>query len=139
MKRIFTLLLTVMVIGSCALAAGGPVRKSQLPKPAQNFISDYWPRVDMLDAYREAGNYEVTLDGGTTLLFDRKGNWIEIENAYGFPTHFLPDGIGEFIHRQYPDSYIARVKRNERGFTVTLNSGLELCYDTQGNIIRVND
>lgn len=110
----------------------------KLPKQAQLFIRDYWPNVDIIEVERDNGMFKVTMDDGTILRFDRKGDWRAITNPFGFPTHYLPDGIGEFIHAQYPSSYIARVLHNN-GYTVYLNSGLELRYDEGGHIQKVID
>lgn len=139
MKRIATILLTLLFVGTCAVAADNPINKKQLPKQAQLFIRDYWPNVEIDEAERDNGMFKVTMDDGTILRFDRKGDWRAITNPFGFPTHYLPDGISEFIHAQYPSSYIARVIHNGDGYTVFLNTGLELRYDAEGNIQRVVD
>lgn len=138
MKRFSLFLLFILLVGTCSMAATAN-RKTYLPKRAQTFIRDYWPRTDMIESYRDKGAYVVNMDGGTTLRFDRNGKWFLIENPYGFPTHFLPDSINEFIHKQYPSSYIARVTRHDKGYTVVLNTGLELRYTKQGYIMRVDD
>ncbi|MBQ7710639.1 MAG: PepSY-like domain-containing protein [Bacteroidales bacterium] len=139
MKRLSTLLLTLLFVGTCAIAANGPINKKHLPKQAQTFIRDYWPNVEIIDAERDNGLYKVEMEDGTVLRFDNRGEWRSITNQYGFPTHYLPDGISEFIHSQYPSSYIARVIHNANGYIVILNSGLELQYDNGGHIQRVAD
>ena len=139
MKRITTLLLALIFVGACAVAANGPVNKKRLPKQAQTFLRDYWPNVDIVEAERNGNVYEVSMDDGSTIRFDRKGGWLSVSNRYGFPIHYLPDGIMEFIRAKYPSSHIAYVRHTERGYTVVLNTGLELQYDNGGHIQRVAD
>ncbi|KWW31215.1 MAG: hypothetical protein AUK63_488 [bacterium P3] len=139
MKRISLLLCAIAFCAAAAMAAGRPVGVKQMPKTAQTFINDYWPRVAVLHVEREDGRYNAMLEDGTAITFNRKGQWLSIDNEYGFPNHFLPEGIGDFIRRQYPDSYIAHVSRHAEGHTVVLNTGLELHYDRYGHIQRVDD
>ena len=154
MKRLFLLFFCISLLLPTTLRAGSVqdelcnfhfstinhrLSKRHLPKQAQQFIRDYWFNVEIVDIERDNGLYKVTMDDGTVLRFDNTGEWRSIANQFGFPTHYLPDGIGDFIHAQYPSSYIARVTRNTNGYTVILNTGLELRYDTDGHIEQVMD
>lgn len=139
MKRLITILLTLSFIGTYAVASNGPVNKKHLPKQAQQFIRDYWPKVNIDEAERDNGLYKVALEDGTTIRFDNRGKWRSVANPHGFPTHYLPTGIGDFIHAKYPSSYIEQVTYSANRYTVILNSGLELRYDSDGNIQKVLD
>lgn len=139
MKRLILTAIMMMIAAGSTVAADRPISNRQLPKRAQTFIQDYWPNVATVSTEKTGATYEVVMDEGSTLIFNAKGYWISIENAFGFPNHFLPERIGLFIHSRYPDSYIAAVSRHQEGYTVVLNTGLTLHYDRDGNIERVDD
>ncbi len=121
-----------------------PVEYSKVPIAGQDFVKTHFP--DLTVAYVEEErdvrglNYEVHLSDGTTIDFDKNGEWLEIDCGRNcVPEAIILAAIVQDVKTRYPQSCIVQIDRDRYGFDVELNNGLDLKYDKKGKFIRIDD
>ncbi len=123
---------------------------ANLPQNILDFISNKYPGVTIEGAELENnGNYEVELENDVELIFDGDGNFLgqaqdENEDDQGedeedIDPSELPQIILDYIAENYPDNTIIEAEMEEEGYEVTLNNGVELKFDEQGNFLSEED
>lgn len=113
------------------------------------FILSYFPGTAVVRAEREwNGNVEVELSNGVGLIFGANGIFLgiaedEVENEdindEDIPISQLPQAVRDYISQNYPNNSIIEAEREDDGFEVTLNNGVELRFDEEGNFISAED
>ncbi len=123
---------------------------SELPQNILDFINNNFPGVGIEEAELENnGNYEIELENDVELIFDGDGNFLgqaqdENEDDQGedeedIAPSELPQVILDYIAENYPDNTIIEAELDDEGYEVTLNNGVELEFDLEGNLISVED
>lgn len=123
---------------------------ANLPQNILDFISTYYPGVEIEEAERENnGNFEVELENDVELIFDGDGNFLGIaqdeneddqgEDEEDINPSQLPQSILDYIAANYPENTIIEAERDSEGYEVTLNNGVELEFDLDGNLLSVED
>lgn len=126
------------------------IQPSDLPQNILDFITANYPDSSIEEAELENnGNYEVKLENGVELIFDGDGNFLgrardENEDDQGedhedINPSDLPQLILDYITENYPDNSIIEAEMDEEGYEITLNNGVELKFDQQGNFISSED
>ncbi|WP_252112680.1 PepSY-like domain-containing protein [Gramella jeungdoensis] len=126
------------------------IAPSELPQNILDFISDNYPGVDIEEAELENnGNYEVELENDVELIFDGDGNFLgqaqdendddQGEDEEDIDPAELPQTILDYIAENYPDNTIIEAEREDEGYEVTLNNGVELKFDQEGNFLSQED
>ena len=108
MKKLLFILLSMMSV-SAALRAGNEIRTTdpqKLPATAREFIATHFPdtRIALIKIDREGGradSYDVLLENGSDLEFDRRGQWTEIDAERTPEHHSAP-------HRRLPETELSR-------------------------------
>ena len=125
------------------------VSVSELPQNILDFIEQYFPGVEIEEAEKENnGNYEIELENDVELIFDSNGNFLgqgEDENEdenddEEIDPADLPQNILDYINENYPDNSIIEAEfEDDEKFEVTLNNGVELEFDADGNFLGAED
>ncbi|SKB52976.1 Putative beta-lactamase-inhibitor-like, PepSY-like [Salegentibacter holothuriorum] len=121
-----------------------------LPQNILDFISDNFPGLGIDEAELENnGNYEIELENDIELIFDGDGNFLgqakdeneaeEGEAEEDINPAELPQVIQDYIAENYPDNTIIEAEVDEDEYEVTLNNGIELEFDLEGNLLSVED
>ena len=137
MKKAFVLL-TALVISLAALAEERQVSYTKLPEKAKEFISNNFStlKVTYVKYDRELSDrdYEVHFANGTTIEFNHKGEWKQIDCGRGceVPLSILPQGIVDFLSAEYPGVAVVDVDKDRREYDITLSNGVELTFDKHG-------
>lgn len=121
----------------------------EVPQKIKDFIMTYFPGATIFKAERENnGNYEIELSVDKELIFDAQGNFLglaidedenEDEDDEDISVSELPQNVRDYITANYPDNTIIEAEREDDGFEVTLNNGVELKFDSDGNFVRADD
>ena len=83
-------------------------------------------------------HYDVYLADGTTLEFDRKGEWTDVQNRVsGVPDSVVPEKILTYVTTNYSNAFIVDIER-ERQYNVELNTDLDLDFSLDGDFIRID-
>ncbi|GAA4320024.1 hypothetical protein GCM10023115_46810 [Pontixanthobacter gangjinensis] len=122
---------------------------SEIPQNILDFIEANFPGVEIDEAERENnGNYEIELENDVELVFDANGNFLgqgEDENEdedddEEIDPADLPQNILDYISENYPDNTIIEAEIEDDGeYEVTLNNGVELEFDSEGNFLSAED
>ena len=146
MKKILLILVAVFSVGILAAVADNDklINKSQLPKPAQEFIDAHFAGIDLLYAKEDCNilfsSYEVRLANGVKLEFSSKGNWEEVDCQQGaVPAAIVPQPIKEYIEKSYAGESILAIEKNRNDYEVKLSNRLELKFDKDFNLYDIDD
>lgn len=122
---------------------------SELPAEIRDFVTQYFPGVTIEEAERENnGNFEIELSNDVELVFDSNGEFLgrlddgdnDDRDDDDIAPSELPQVIRDYIAENYPDQTIIEAeKEDDGGFEVTLDNGVELEFDAQGNLEEVDD
>ena len=122
---------------------------SEIPQNILDFISDNFPGVEIDEAERENnGNYEIELENDMELIFDSNGDFLgqgedeneEEDDDEEVNPADLPQNILDYISVNYPDNSIIEAEIEDDGkYEVTLNNGVELEFDSEGNFLSAED
>ena len=125
------------------------IAPQDLPAKIRDFISTYFPGTTIVEAERENnGNYEIELSNDAKLIFDADGNWLgraddddnDDSDDEDIAVADLPQAVLDYIAANYPDNTIIEAEReDDNTYEVTLNNGMELKFDADGNFLRVDD
>lgn len=125
------------------------IAPGDLPANMLNFINIHFPGTTIDEAERENnGNYEIELSNDVELIFDSDGNFLgraddddnDDNDDDDIEISELPQVIRDYIATNYPNNTIIEAEReDDNTFEVTLNNGLELEFDANGNFLSAED
>lgn len=144
MLKLATLLAVVFVFGSCEKEE--IIDVNGLPSMASNFLNENFNEIKVLSVIREketlsGTEYQVLLNNGVEVKFDKSGNWIEVdarENLASIPTGFILAPIVSYVVDNYKDAGVNSIEKENYGFDVELTNGLDLVFDKDGKFIRID-
>ena len=120
-----------------------------LPENIRTFINTHFSGATIEEAERENnGNYEIELSDDTELVFDSNGNFLgraddddnDDRDDDDIAVSALPQVIRDYIAENYPDNTIIEAeKEDDNSYEVTLNNGVELEFDADGNFVEAED
>lgn len=145
MKKIITLFVCLIAfVGFSKADDDQPITVNQLPQKAQAFINQYFAKKEISLAKVEKDfwdkKYEVVFVNGDKLEFDKNGNWEEVNcNFSEVPADIIPKPIKENIAKMYPKAKVLKIDRDSRGYEVKLNNRIELEYNTEFQLIDIED
>lgn len=143
MKKILASLALVFAVVFGASARDTYSRDaSSLPQPAQIMLSNnFKAKVAIVKIEKELGHvmgYDVTLNDGTEIEFDAKGNWKDIEVPAGkaVPAVFIPEAAAQYLAREHKSSKVVGIEHSRKGYEVELDNGVDIKFDTNGAFLR---
>lgn len=146
MKKLF-LVLAMIVSLSVGVSAKDTYAHdaSVLPKAAQTVLTqNVKSKVSLVKIDKDFGRvseYEVIMDDGTEVSFDRDGNWknIEVNNSKSVPSSFVPKAIADYVKKVQKNTRIVGIEKERNGYEVELSNGVDMKFDKNGNFIRYED
>lgn len=130
------LLLTCVSVAGCSNEdmdeKDVPLTVNDLPTTAQNFLTQFFPNINATNVeLEEIGTtfiYEVDLSDGTEIVFNKDGDWQQVDAADGktIPTGFLLEGIIDYVNDNYSGIGINEINRSGEGYIVELNTADEI-------------
>ena len=148
MKRIFRILMIAiccMVSFNMVANAGNdkPISVNALPAKAQTLLSNHFNNQKVMLATIESGvvsrSYDVVLQNGTKLEFDKKGNLKEIDCKHGIvPALLIPQAIRNYLKENYPAQAVKKIEMNKNEYEVELINGLDLTFNKHFQLIDID-
>ena len=139
MKRIFRILMiAICCMVSCNMAANAgndkPISVNALPAKAQTLLNNHFNSQKVMLATIESGvvsrSYDVVLQNGTKLEFDKKGNLTEINCKQGIvPALLIPQAIKNYLKDNYAGQSVKKIEMNKNEYEVELTNGLDLTFN----------
>ncbi len=141
------LLILALVAGIFTASARGNYSREigTLPPAAQTLIKTHFKAdVNHIKIEKELGKitkYDVVLNDGSEITFDKGGNWKEIEVRSGssVPDAFVPADMKSYIKQNQKGSAIIGIEKKRGGYEVELNNGVEMKFDSKGKFVRYDD
>ena len=110
-----------------------PINVNQLPKASQDFLAAHFGNLQLAFAVEDpkymGSEYEVVYTDRTEVEFNTQGEWTSVERRY----EAVPAGIVPRGHK------ITKISRNRFEWEVELTNGLEIEFDTNFNVIGIDD
>ena len=148
MKRIFRILMiAICCMVSCNMAANvgndKPISVNALPAKAQTLLNNHFNSQKVMLATIESGvvsrNYDVVLQNGTKLEFDKKGNLTEINCKQGIvPALLIPQTIKNYLKDNYAGQSVKKIEMNKNEYEVELTNGLDLTFNKHFQLIDID-
>ena len=145
-KSVFFLAaLMCMMMNSVATFANDMIiPATQLPAAAQSFIQKTFPgqAVSYAKVDKDFGKttYEVRLNNGTELEFDKNGNWDKVDcNLSAVPSHLVPTAIVDYVKTHFADATIVKIDKERYGYEIELSNQLDLKFNKKGQLINIDD
>ena len=147
MKRIGIILIGLALMTNMACADNDKVTNNinELPQVSRNFLNNYFNgnKVSHIKIDKDlflVDSYDVILTDGTSVEFNRDGEWKEVKSfQQNIPDTLIPAEIRQYVSQNYPGQKIMTVERGKRKVSVDLANGLELKFDLKGNLIDIDD
>ena len=148
MKRIFRILMiAICCMVSCNMAANAgndkPISVNALPAKAQTLLNNHFNGQKVMLATIESGvvsrSYDVVLQNGTNLEFDKKGNLTEINCKQGIvPALLIPQAIKNYLKDNYAGQSVKKIEMNKNEYEVELTNGLDLTFNKHFQLIDID-
>lgn len=146
MKKLTMLLLVAMLCATCAMGKDGKeLNVKDLPDLAQRSLKAYFPGTSVVKVEKDnesvpgvkvSKTFEVTLNDGTQVEFDKNGNWVEVESPQAVPMRLIPGKIVMYLNTNHKGVAVKEIKKTSKaGYEVELANGVELLFDKQFKFI----
>ena len=120
------------------------ISKQDLPEKARLFIDTHFPDlvIQKIDKETEvAGSeYDVKVRDGTEVEFDSKGEWTDVKAAGGeaVPDAIVPTQIKEYVEKTFAGTRIKEISRSLLGWEIELSNDVDVNFDADFNVVRVD-
>ena len=148
MKRMIRILMiAICCMLSCNMAANAgndkPIAVNALPVKAQTLLSQHFNGQKVMLATIESGvvsrSYDVVLQNGTKLEFDKKGNLTEVDSKQDIvPAQLIPQAIRNYLKDNYAGQSVKKIEINKNEYEVELANGLDLTFNKHFQLIDID-
>ena len=142
---------TLMIVICCAMAYfmpahadnNKPIKVTELPVKAQTVLSQHFNNQKVTFASIESGiidkNYDVVLQNGTKLEFDKKGNVTEIDCKQGaVPEKLIPQAINTYLQENYFGQTVRKIEFNKNEYELELSNGIDITFNKHFQVIDID-
>lgn len=140
-------MIAICCMVSCNMVANAgndkPIPVNALPAKAQTLLSQHFNGQKVMLATIESGvvsrSYDVVLQNGTKLEFDKKGNLTEIDCKQAtVPAKLIPQAIRNYLKENYPAQAVKKIEMNKNEYEVELANGLDLTFNKHFQLIDID-
>ncbi len=132
---------------SCHMVANAgndkPISVNALPVKAQTILQKHFNGQKVILATIESGvvsrSYDVVLQNGTKLEFDKKGNLTEIDCKQGIvPVQLIPQAIKNYLKDNYAGQSVKKIEIKKNEYEVELTNELDLTFNKHFQLIDID-
>lgn len=148
MKRTMRIMMiAIYCILSCSILANAgndkPISVTTLPIKAQVLLTNYFGNQKVALATIESGvvskSYDVVLQNGTKLEFNKKGELTEIDSKQGVvPVKLIPLSIKNYLQNNYPRQSVKKLEIKKNEYEVELSNGMDLTFNKHFQLIDID-
>ena len=143
--RMMLVALSSIVLCSATACADNdkPIDVSNLPAKAQTTLTTHFNKQKVVLATIEAGivnkSYDVVLQNGTKLEFDKKGNLTEVDCKQGtVPANLIHQPIQSYLQATYPGQSVKKIEIDRNEYEVELANGLDITFNKHFKVIDID-
>ena len=129
MKKILLFSLLAVFFISCEKES--LIAENELPSEITTYLNTHFPSTPV--------TYEINLDGGFYLEFNKKRQIIDIEGTRKLPDSVIPSKIREYTSANYPSEDIIGWEKDGYNQQIKFNNGLELLFSQSGEFLRIDN
>ena len=141
MKKLFLILTTVILLTGCEKET--IIQGNQVPEKIKTYIETHFPQLSVLQVLEDRDGftltYDVTLQQGYFLEFNRKMEIEEVTGIEPIPNSVVPSNILTYVQTQFSEQSILSWDLSDRIQEVTLDNGIQLEFDKEGNFLRIDN
>jgi len=119
------------------------VKAEDLPQTAREFISNHFVNETVTSVVKEEDgkkvSYDVVLNSGTKLDFNKEGQITEIDSHTKLPDSVIPAPIRSYVQTNYASEVIIGWELEGTNQDVDLSNRLELRFDKDNNFVSIQD
>ncbi|MCK9481381.1 MAG: PepSY-like domain-containing protein [Bacteroidia bacterium] len=116
---------------------------SKVPEEIATYTSTHFTTHKILQVVKDIDGftktYDVVLDGGVNLEFNRKKEIIEIDGNAKLPDSVIPEKIRTYVAANYPSNVITDWQLEGKNQQVGLDSDLDLEFSMNGDFLRIDN
>ena len=140
-------MIAICCMVSCNMVANAgndkPIAINALPVKAQTLLNNHFNGQKVMLATIESGvvsrSYDVVLQNGTKLEFDKKGNLTEIDCKQGIvPAQLIPQAIKNYLEVNYAGQSVKKIEIKKNEYEVELVNGLDLTFNKHFQLIDID-
>ena len=144
LSKLFVAIAALVVSLATLPCEGKIITSDKLPETALSFIKEYFPESTISFAKKDAElsgtTYEVTLQDGTEIDFNGKGEWKKVDcKRTAVPGKLVPEVIAEYVQANFPGQLIVKIDKDRLGYEIELGNDLELKFDKNGKLKKIDD
>lgn len=125
--------------------SAAPSKATQnIPPKIKTFLEENYPGIAIskfeITTRLSKTQYEVKLNNGVDVEFDKDANLTEIKDYNGVPKVLIPAKINEYVDKNYKDIKIKSLDKesDKNKIKVELLTDVDLEFDQEGNFLRLN-
>ena len=108
------------------------------------FVQQYFPKANVLMVNAEWDEYEVRLSDGTQIEFTHASRWKKVDCEHSttytnVPAELVPEQISNYVKTSFANQSIVKIEKKRRSWEIELNSELEIKFDKNFNVIKIDD
>lgn len=146
MKKFVLALIVALGFGATAIASDTYAHDaSVLPQSAQTVIANnFKSKVSVVKIEKDFGRvseYDVTLNDGSEISFDRHGNWkdVEVNASKSVPSSIVPDGVKIYVTSKHAGQRIVGIEKKRNGYDVELSNGVDIKFNKEAQFVRYDN
>ena len=141
-KKMMMVVCSVVLFNTTACAdKNKPIQVNELPAKAQTVLTTHFSGQKVALTIKENGfdGYDVVLQNGTKLEFDRKGNLTEVDCKQGtVPAKLIPQAIKSYVQTNYSGQNIKKMEIDKNEHEVELSNGLDITFNKRFQVIDID-
>lgn len=141
-KKMMVMVCSVVLFSTTACAdKNKPIQVNELPAKAQTVLTTHFSGQKVALTIKENGfdGYDVILQNGTKLEFDRKGNLTEVDCKQGtVPAKLIPQAIKSYVQTNYSGQNIKKMEIDKNEHEVELSNGLDITFNKRFQVIDID-
>lgn len=120
-----------------------PIQVNELPAKAQTVLTTHFSGQKVTMATLESEiidkSYNVVLQNGTKLEFDRKGNLTEVDCKQGtVSAKLIPQAIKNYVQTNYSGQNIKKMEIDKNEHEIELSNGLDITFNKRFQVIDID-
>ena len=146
-RTVKTIMIVICCVMICFMPANAdnnkPIKVTDLPVKAQTVLSQHFNNQKVTFASIESGiidkNYDVVLQNGTKLEFDKKGNVTEIDCKQGaVPEKLIPQAINTYLQENHFGQTVRKIEFNKNEYELELSNGIDITFNKHFQVIDID-
>lgn len=140
MKKIILLAILPLLFASCEKEE--IITDNDIPSEILSYTDNHFPENPIMQVVKDSDgwelSYDITLDGGFFLEFNRKKEVTDIEGLSMLPNSVIPAKLLTYVETNYGENFIIGWELDDRNQQIKLDNGLELEFNMKGDFLRID-